>query len=159
MPFSTLSKTQRDCLGALRAEGVEFIIVGGYAVRFHGFMRPTKDLDLLISNEPRNVESIGRFWSKAGAIDVDYMMVHAKQEWAMIDWEDVDFLTTIRGGHFRQLHERAVSETVAGGRALIISNADLIAERELSLHDPSQKERHECISIELDYLKLGSLGT
>lgn len=159
MPFSTLSKTQRDCLGGLRTEGVEFIIVGGYAARFHGFMRPAEDLDLLISNERRNVEALKRFWLKAGAIKVPYMMMVAQEEWGKIDWDDVDFLTAIRGGNFRQLRGRALSETVAGGLALIISKVDLIADREMSLCDQSQKERHECISIELDYLKSGSLGT
>jgi hypothetical protein len=153
MPFSTLTITQRDCLSALRTEGVEFMIVGGYAVRFHGFMRPAEDLDLLISNEQRNLEALKRFWLKAGAIKVPYMMLVAQEEWGMIDWGDVDFLTAICGGNFRRLHERALSETVAGGQTLIISKADLIGEREMSLHDQSQKERHECIAIDLDCLK------
>jgi hypothetical protein len=155
MPFSTLTRTQRDCLSALRAEGVEFMIVGGYAVRFHGFMRPAEDLDLLISNERRNVEALKRFWLKAGAINVPYMMMVAQEEWGMVDWDDVDFLTAIRGGNFRKLRERAVSEIVEGDLTLIISKADLIAEREMSLHDQSQKERHECIAIDLDCLKAG----
>lgn len=160
MPFSTLSKTQQDCLGALRTEGVEFIIVGGYAVRFHGVMRSTEDLDLFISNERRNVEALGRFWLKAGAIKVPYvMMVAQEEEWAVIHWDDVDFLTAISGGTFRQMRGRAVSETVAGGLALILSKADLIAEREMSLCDPKQKERHKCIARDLDNLKAGSLGT
>lgn len=159
MPFSTLSKAQQDCLCALRPEGVEFIIVGGYAIRFHGFMRPAEDLDLLISNESRNVEALKRFWLKSGATKVPYMMMVVEEEWGRINWNDVDFLTAIHGGTFRQLRERALSETVTGGHTLIISKADLIAEREMSLCDQSQKERHECISIELDYLKSGSLGT
>lgn len=158
MPFATLSKTQLECLSALRTEAVEFMIVGGYAVRFHGFMRPTEDLDLLISNEHRNIEALKRFWLKAGFSNAPYMMLVAQEEWGMIDWCDVDFLTTIRGGNFRRLHERALSETVAGGQTLIISKADLIAEREMTLGDQSQKERHECISIELDYLKSGNSG-
>jgi hypothetical protein len=158
MPFSTLTRTQQDCLSALRTEGVEFMIVGGYAVRFHGFMRPAEDLDLLISNEQRNLEALKRFWLKAGAIKVPYMMLVVQEEWGKIDWGDVDFLTAIRGGNFRRLQERALSETVAGGQTLIISKADLICEREMSLHDQSQKERYECIAIDLDCLKSGSLG-
>jgi len=99
------------------------------------------------------VEVLKRFFLKAGAIKVPYMMMVAQEEWGMIDWNDVDFLTAIRGGNFRKLREQAVSETIEGDPTLIISKADLIAEREMSLHDQSQKERHECIAIELDYLK------
>ena len=73
----------------------------------------------------------------------------------MIDWDDVDFLTAIRDGNFRKLHKRAVSETIEGDMTLIISKDDLIIEREMSLHDQSQKERYACIAIELDFLKSG----
>ena len=32
---------------------VEYVIVGGYALAFHGVPRYTGDLDLLVSTEPR----------------------------------------------------------------------------------------------------------
>ncbi|MBN2189521.1 MAG: nucleotidyltransferase [Chitinispirillaceae bacterium] len=39
----------------LNKNGVEYVIVGGYAVAFHGFIRATKDIDVLFSNTPANI--------------------------------------------------------------------------------------------------------
>ncbi len=41
-------------LAALQADGVRYVIAGGFAVNLHGFLRFTKDLDLLIDLEPAN---------------------------------------------------------------------------------------------------------
>lgn len=41
-------------LAALQADGVRYVIAGGFAVNLHGFLRFTKDLDLLIDLAPAN---------------------------------------------------------------------------------------------------------
>lgn len=41
-------------LAALQNAGVRHVIAGGFAVNLHGFLRFTKDLDLLIDLEPEN---------------------------------------------------------------------------------------------------------
>ncbi len=41
-------------LSALQADGVRYVIAGGFAVNLHGFLRFTKDLDLLIDLAPAN---------------------------------------------------------------------------------------------------------
>ena len=37
-----------ECIGFLTAHGVEFVVVGAYALAFHGAPRFTGDLDILI---------------------------------------------------------------------------------------------------------------
>jgi hypothetical protein len=37
---------------------VEYLVVGGYAVAFHGFPRPTGDLDVWIAVHPNNVDRV-----------------------------------------------------------------------------------------------------
>lgn len=43
---------------ALDREGVEFLVIGGVAVGFHGFVRATKDVDIVPSPEPGNLERL-----------------------------------------------------------------------------------------------------
>jgi len=43
---------------ALDREGVEFLVIGGIAVGFHGFVRATKDVDIVPSPEPENLERL-----------------------------------------------------------------------------------------------------
>ena len=45
-------------LEALDREGVEFLVIGGVAVGFHGFVRATKDVDIVPSPEPQNLEKL-----------------------------------------------------------------------------------------------------
>jgi hypothetical protein len=42
----------------LNENRVEYVIVGGYAVAFHGFVRATKDIDVLFSNTPSNIKRL-----------------------------------------------------------------------------------------------------
>jgi hypothetical protein len=42
----------------LNVSRVEYVIVGGYAVAFHGFVRATKDIDVLFHNTPSNIKRL-----------------------------------------------------------------------------------------------------
>ena len=43
-----LDKDLRELLALFRSKGVEFLVVGGHAVAFHGRPRLTEDLDLFV---------------------------------------------------------------------------------------------------------------
>jgi hypothetical protein len=54
-------ETQRDfreLLASFNARSVEYVIVGGYALAFHGTPRFTGDLDLFVRPEPGNARRI-----------------------------------------------------------------------------------------------------
>jgi len=42
----------------LNSRRVEYLLVGGYAVGFHGYSRPTGDLDVWIAVSPENAERV-----------------------------------------------------------------------------------------------------
>lgn len=44
-----------EFLRLLNRKKVEYVIVGGYAVAFHGYVRVTKDLDILFRNTSQNI--------------------------------------------------------------------------------------------------------
>jgi hypothetical protein len=48
-------------------EGVEFVIVGGYAFAFHARPRATKDLDLLLRGDAANLERAATALARFGA--------------------------------------------------------------------------------------------
>ncbi len=45
---------------ALNSEGARYALIGGFAVVLHGFVRATKDVDLLVDPAPSNVRAIKR---------------------------------------------------------------------------------------------------
>lgn len=48
----------KEFLRLLRARGVEYLVVGGWAVIYHGYPRATDDLDVWIALSPTNAERI-----------------------------------------------------------------------------------------------------
>jgi predicted nucleotidyltransferase len=45
-------------LAKLDREGIEFLLIGGVAVGFHGYVRATKDLDIVPAPDPANLERL-----------------------------------------------------------------------------------------------------
>lgn len=45
-------------LEELAAASVDYIVIGGVAVGFHGYVRATKDLDVVPAPDPRNLERL-----------------------------------------------------------------------------------------------------
>ena len=45
---------------ALNREGVRYVLIGGFAVILHGLVRTTKDVDLLIDPDARNIQALRR---------------------------------------------------------------------------------------------------
>ncbi len=60
-PENSFMNTQPDfeeLLRLLEKHNVDYMIVGGYAVAFHGHPRFTKDIDVFFDATPANIESI-----------------------------------------------------------------------------------------------------
>lgn len=47
-----------ELLGSLRRHDVDYILVGGLALGFHGLVRATEDIDLFLQVSPENVERL-----------------------------------------------------------------------------------------------------
>lgn len=48
----------RGILGELVRDGVDFLVIGGVAVGYHGHVRATKDVDVVPSPDPANLERL-----------------------------------------------------------------------------------------------------
>ena len=53
-----INKDFKEFIESLNANDVQYLIVGGYAVAFHGHPRYTKDIDIWIKLDPTNAEKI-----------------------------------------------------------------------------------------------------
>ncbi len=72
----------RDLCSLLNENEVEYVIVGGFAVAFHGAPRFTGDLDLLIRPESQHVgralAALGRFGFDPTGVSPEYLLSQAK---------------------------------------------------------------------------------
>jgi hypothetical protein len=126
----------KDLLSAFHAHGVKYLIVGGYAVSFHGQPRATKDIDLFIKADPANAKAVYAALIAFGAplaeisaddlADPRHFLRFGREPVA------VDILPGIDGVEFDAAWERrieAVIDAESGLEACFISKDDLIASK------------------------------
>ena len=53
-----LNKDFREFIELLKTHDVRYLVVGGYAVAFHGHPRYTKDLDIWVARDSDNAQKI-----------------------------------------------------------------------------------------------------
>lgn len=53
-----LSKDFKEFIELLNVHNVRYLVVGGYAVAFHGYPRYTKDLEIWIELSPANADNV-----------------------------------------------------------------------------------------------------
>ena len=61
-----LNKNFEDFLRLLNEKKVKYLVVGGYAVAFHGFVRATGDLDIFIENSEENAGKLVQVYTEFG---------------------------------------------------------------------------------------------
>lgn len=74
-------------LGALEQAGIRYVVAGGFAVNLHGFLRFTKDLDILLDLAPDNAARAMRVLSDLGLrprlpVDMlEFADANAREDW------------------------------------------------------------------------------
>lgn len=123
----------RDLLEAFAREGVEAVLVGGYAVAFHARPRATKDIDLVLLGDAENLARAARALSSFGAPRnvVDAVRTLREGEIAYLGQPPlrIDLLRSIEGVEAEGLFERAVPTSLDGVPLRVISLADLLANK------------------------------
>src|SRR5437588_765570 len=75
-------KDFREFCSLLNEEKIDYLIVGGYAVAFHGAPRATGDIDILIRPEHEQVvrllTAIERFGFPTAGVTPEYLLVYSK---------------------------------------------------------------------------------
>jgi hypothetical protein len=121
----------RDLLAEFAAAGVEYLVVGGYAVGVHAEPRFTKDLDVWIGDAPENLARAKAALASFGAPnDLLVRFDEATPEdvlWMGAPPLRIDILKGVPGGEFSAAYARRVSTDWSGVQASIIARDDLVA--------------------------------
>lgn len=126
----------KDVLSAFQSHGVEYLVVGGFAVIYHSQPRFTKDLDLFINAAPANARAIYAALSDFGAplqgIHPDDFTDRNNFFRFGREPKGVDILPEIPGIDFDTAWERRVEIVVdpsTGQKANFISAHDLLVSK------------------------------
>jgi hypothetical protein len=131
----------RDLLDCLCSEGAEFLIVGAYAVAFHGTPRATGDLDVFVrptvDNAARVWRALARFGAplrERGVTERDFTdpgMIYQ----IGLPPRRIDILTQISGVSFDEAWTSRAETTVDGFTVAFIGRDALIKNKRASGRD------------------------
>lgn len=121
----------RDFLSVLASEGVEALVIGGYAVSFHSKPRFTKDIDIFVNPTPSNRERLARSLKRFGAPAeiVEAATAAAEDEilWFGAPPTRVDVLFVVPGVNFAEAYGRRQEAVWDRVLVSVIGRTDLIA--------------------------------
>jgi hypothetical protein len=107
----------RELLKLLSAEGVEYLLVGGWAVIYHGYPRTTKDIDIWIGISEENAQRIVRVFRKFG-FDVPPPVRMFLEEERILRFgtepNQIEIMTTVSGVQFGECYRDRIETTLDG---------------------------------------------
>ncbi|KQY86099.1 MULTISPECIES: nucleotidyltransferase [Roseateles] len=130
-----LNQDFKEFAELLNARGVEYLVVGGYALAAHGHPRYTGDIDFWVRNTPDNIarllhalaafgfESLGLGADDFGPDTIIQLGQPPRR---------IDLLTGIDGVDFETCFQRRESAVLGGVRLDVIGLTDFIANKKAS---------------------------
>ena len=126
-----LSPDLIDLLTEFEKSGVEYLVIGGWAVSTHAKPRYTKDLDLWIGTSPVNLESAVRaltaFGAPAGLVEQAARMTAEEFLFFGTPPARIDVLRSIPGAIFEEAWPRRCRVAWGSVNVNVIDLDDLIA--------------------------------
>ena len=133
---------------------VEFIVVGGYAVIFHGYVRTTGDLDLWIKPDNLNKERLIKVLKMQRFNETSIESIRKLDFTEMIAFhfggapERVDFMTKLTGIEFDKSFKNAEFINFESYKIPFLSLHDLVTNKMLSTRLKDQSDVEELQKIQ-----------
>lgn len=126
----------KEFLSLLRSNGVEYLLIGGYAVGYHGYPRATGDMDIWIALHPDNarrmVDTLREFGFDTPQLSPDLFL----QDRSMVRMGNIpiriEITTTVSGVAFDECYAERVEDTIDGVEVSIINLHHLKANKRAS---------------------------
>src|SRR5689334_19287463 len=132
----------KDMLSSLKDEGVDFLVVGAYALAAHGFPRATGDLDIWVRNDPENAHKIMRALNKFGAPSTELSPEDFTSTDLIVQFGvepcRIDLQTGISGVEFEEAWRNRVSIELDNLEIFILSKKDLLTNKTAAGRDKDQ---------------------
>jgi len=124
-----LPRDFKDFLSLLNAHEVKYLLIGGYAVAFHGYPRATADMDIWVSRTDENARKLVSVLEEFGFGDI----ASARQAFTQADRVirmgvpplRIELITSISGVEFDACYAERIENVIDDVRVNILSLADL----------------------------------
>jgi predicted nucleotidyltransferase len=126
----------KDFLRLLNSHRIRYLLVGGYAVGYHGYPRPTADMDVWIAIDPENakrmVDVFHEFGYRADDMTEDLFLAEEQITRMGVPPMRLEVFTTLSGVEFEGCFRRRVSGFIDGVPVKLVSLDDLLQNKQAS---------------------------
>jgi len=114
----------KEFLQLLNAHHVEYLLIGGYAVGYHGYPRATADMDVWIAIHPQNAEKIVAVLKEFGfdlpELSADLFLKEDQIIRMGVPPVKIEIATTISGVTFEECYTERVVDVLDGVQVNLI---------------------------------------
>ncbi len=133
----TLPPEWKEFFGLLRSNGVEFIVVGAYALAAHGRPRATQDIDIFVrpsrENAQRLAKALAEFGYTALAAEAPEAFATPSRMASLgVPPMQIDLLNAIDGVSFDEALAGSLGEDTGGGELRFLGLTQLVANKQAS---------------------------
>ncbi len=115
----------KEFLKLINAHQVEYLLIGGYAVSYHGYPRATVDMDIWIAMHPANSERIVSVLKEFGFDLPELSPELFLKEWQIIRLGvppvRIELAMTVSGVNFNECYAERVADILDGVKVNLIS--------------------------------------
>ena len=115
----------KEFLKLLNSHKVEYLLIGGYAVGYHGYPRATADMDIWIAMNPPNFQRIVIALKEFGFDLPELSPELFLKEWQIIRMGvppiRIEIVTTVSGVNLNECYAERVMDTLDGVEVNMIS--------------------------------------
>ena len=124
-----LSKDFKEFIELLNVHNVRYLVVGGYAVAFHGYPRYTKDLDVWVELSPENADNLMKTLEAFGFGSLGLKKEDFLEDDQIIQLgyppNRIDILTTLKGIEFEDCYRERIEVEIKGVKIHFINLENL----------------------------------
>jgi predicted nucleotidyltransferase len=115
----------KEFLKLLNAHKVEYLLIGGYAVGYHGYPRATADMDIWIATNPANADRVVSALKEFGFDPAELSPQLFLKEWQVVRLGvppvRIEIATTISGVSFGECYQQRIEDKLDGVKINLIS--------------------------------------
>jgi hypothetical protein len=113
-----INKDFKEFIGLLNKNHVKYLVVGGYALAFHGYPRYTKDIDFWVWTDKKNAENIIKTLHDFGFSSLDIKEEDFMSPGYVVQLGQppsrIDLLTSVTGLEFEDCYAAKVHINIQG---------------------------------------------
>ncbi len=144
------TQDMKDLIVIMERYEVEYVLVGGFAVNFYGYIRTTQDVDILVNPSLKNarkmVDALEEFGFGSDGVPAEYFETEGTAIHMGVEPNRIDLLTNLRGISNKEIFQRKERVLFEDIFLNIISLEDLLvckkkSDRLKDLADADELER------------------